>query len=340
MIYNALGRTGLKASIIGLGCGGPSRLGLTYGHSRNAAIGLLRAGLDWGINLVDSAPAYGTEELVGEAIKDRRGEVILATKAALGPYFGPFDGSRIASKLSARLGEDTSFVLSGPALEKRVNASLRRLRTDHVDIFHLHTVTPGQYAPALERLMPMLHRLKESGKIRFVGITEAFPRDTGHRMLARAAGDGAFDCIMIGFNYLNQSGAPIAAEAKRQGTGIIAMCAVRGLRTKESLQTLLNKLMSFGLLDEAEANADRLARLLNDHGVTTLAEGAMRFCRHELPADVVLTGTGDVRHLEANIAACGAGPLPDYISSEFRRLFSKLNSITGGERHSIQRRIT
>jgi L-galactose dehydrogenase len=133
MIYDELGRTGLKASIIGLGCGGPSRLGLAYGRARDEALGLLHAGLDCGINLIDSAPAYGTEELVGEAIKNRRGEVILATKAALGPYFGPFDGSRIASKLSARLGEDTSFVLSGPALEKRVNASLRRLRTDYVD---------------------------------------------------------------------------------------------------------------------------------------------------------------------------------------------------------------
>ena len=339
MIYNELGRTGLKASIIGLGAGGPSRLGLAYGRSRDNAILLLRTGLDRGINVVDSAAAYGTEDLVGEAIKGRRGEVILATKAALGPYFGQFDGSRIASKISARLGEETSFVLSGPALEKRVNASLRRLGTDYVDIFHLHTVTPGQYAPALDRLMPTLNRLKESGKIRFAGITEAFPRDTTHRMLARAAADGVFDCMMIGFNCLNQTGAPIAAEARRQGTGIFAMYAVRCLRSKESLQTLLNNLVSLGLLNETEANADRLVRLLNDHGVTTLAEAAMRFCRFELPADVVLTGTGDVQHLEANIAACEAGPLPDIISAEFRRLFSKLDSLTGGEPHSLLRRI-
>jgi len=94
-----------------------------------------------------------------------------------------------------------------------------------------------------------------------------------------------------------------------------------------------------GLLDEGEANADRLVRLLNDHGVTTLAEAAMRFCRHELPADVVLTGTGAVQHLEANIAACEAGPLPDIISAEFRRLFSKLDSLTGGKPHSILHRI-
>ena len=173
MIYSALGRTGLKASVIGIGAGGPSRLGLAYGRSRENAIGLLRAGLDRGINVVDSAPAYGTKELVGEAIKAFRGKVILSTKAALGPYLGPFDGSRIASKISARIGEDTSFVLSGRVLEKRVNASLHRLKTDYIDVFYLHTVTPAQYALALDRLVPTFNHLKESGKICFVGITEA-----------------------------------------------------------------------------------------------------------------------------------------------------------------------
>ena len=110
------------------------------------------------------APAYGTEELVGEAIKAFRGKVILSTKAALGPYLGPFDGSRIASKISARIGEDTSFVLSGRVLEKRVNASLHRLKTDYIDVFYLHTVTPAQYALALDRLVPTFNHLKESGQ--------------------------------------------------------------------------------------------------------------------------------------------------------------------------------
>ena len=188
--------------------------------------------------VVNSAPAYGTKELVGEAIKAFRGKVILSTKAALGPYLGPFDGSRIASKISARIGEDTSFVLSGRVLEKRVNASLHRLKTDYIDVFYLHTVTPAQYALALDRLVPTFNHLKESGKIRFVGITEAFGRYRTHRMLTRAIADSAFDCIMIGFNCLNQSGSPIAAEAKRQGTGIIGMYAVRSLRRKESCNSV------------------------------------------------------------------------------------------------------
>ena len=81
-----------------------------------------------------------------------------------------------------------------------MDSSLRRLNTDYIDVLHLHTVTPGQYANALDRLLPTLHRLKEIGKIRCIGITEAFGRDRNHLMLTRAVGAGAFDCIMIGFN--------------------------------------------------------------------------------------------------------------------------------------------
>ena len=123
MIYGELGATGLKTSIIGIGSGGPSRLGLAYGQSRANALALLRRGLECGINFFDSAPTYGTESIIGDAVKDCRSKVILSTKAALGPHFGPFDNSRVALRLSARIGQETSFVLSAGALERRVNSS-------------------------------------------------------------------------------------------------------------------------------------------------------------------------------------------------------------------------
>ena len=276
MIYGQLGRTGLRVSAIGIGAGGPSRLGLANGGSPDSAIRLIRFGLDRGVNVIDSAATYGTETIVGTAIKGSRPSLILSTKATLGPYFWGLDGWRNVSRLSARLGEETGFVLSGEAMEKRVHASLRRLNTDYVDIFHLHTVTPGQYASALERALPALARLKESGKVRWIGITEAFPRDTTHQMLTRAAADGAFDCMMIALNFLNQSGAPIVAQAKRHGTGIMAMYAVRGLRGKESLQGLLDRLVSAGLIEKSDGDAGKIVRLLNEHGVTSLPEAAIR----------------------------------------------------------------
>jgi aryl-alcohol dehydrogenase-like predicted oxidoreductase len=107
MIYDQLGRTGLQVSAIGIGAGGPSRLGLANGHSRDTVIKLIRFGLDRGVNVIDSAASYGTEDLVGAAIKGSRAKLMLSTKAALGPYFWSWDGSRTASKLSARLGEET-----------------------------------------------------------------------------------------------------------------------------------------------------------------------------------------------------------------------------------------
>ncbi|MGH6824132.1 aldo/keto reductase [Methyloceanibacter sp.] len=69
MIYGQFGRTGLQVSAIGIGAGGPSRLGLANGNSRDTAIRLIRFGLDRGVNVIDSAASYGTENLVGEAIK-------------------------------------------------------------------------------------------------------------------------------------------------------------------------------------------------------------------------------------------------------------------------------
>ncbi len=91
MIYNRLGRTELQVSAIGIGAGGPSKLGLAKGNSAESAENLIRFGLDQGINIVDSAATYGTEGIVGAAIRGRRAEVVVSSKAALGPYFGPLD---------------------------------------------------------------------------------------------------------------------------------------------------------------------------------------------------------------------------------------------------------
>ena len=69
MEYVMLGRTGLRVSVAGLGCGGFSRLGLGTGKSNAEAVALVRQALDMGVNLLDTAAAYGTEAIVGEAIK-------------------------------------------------------------------------------------------------------------------------------------------------------------------------------------------------------------------------------------------------------------------------------
>ena len=312
MRYTTLGRTGLKVSVVGLGAGGPSRLGLEQGRPVDGAVKLIQYGLDQGINLIDLGAPYGTDQLVAKAIGKRRQEVILSAKTILGPPVWMFEGTRTASRLSARFSEVMSSVTSGSVIEKRLEATLRRLKTDYVDIFSLHGVTPGQCQAVLDRLLPALSRLKEKGKVRFIGITESFGRDPGHQVLAKTVAGGGFDTIMIGLNLANRAGSRVAAVAKQHGTGVMAMCALRPFRSKASTESLLQG--SGGSLVE-------LTALLAAHGVGSLQEAAMRFCRHNSGADVVLTGTGDIGHLRASLATAAAGPLPRPLAAELSRIF-------------------
>src|SRR4026208_1059292 len=135
MQYTTLGRTGLEVSVGGLGGGGPSRLGLEQGRSVDGIAKLIQYGLDQGINLIDLGAPYGTDQLIADAIGKRRQRLILSAKTILGPPVWMFEGTRTASRLSARFGEVTSLVRSGSVIEKRLEANLRRLKTDYVDIF-------------------------------------------------------------------------------------------------------------------------------------------------------------------------------------------------------------
>src|SRR5579863_6092165 len=85
MDYTTLGRTGLRVSVAGLGCGGFSRLGLGTGGDEASAIGILREALDLGVNLFDTAAAYGTEPVLGKALRGvPRERVVICTKAPFG----------------------------------------------------------------------------------------------------------------------------------------------------------------------------------------------------------------------------------------------------------------
>src|SRR3981189_2341470 len=100
MEYVTLGRAGLKVSVAGLGCGGFSRLGLGTGKSTAEAVALVRQALDMGVNLLDTAAAYGTEGVVGEAIKSvPRDSVVIATKA----WIPRSEGRRAAKRAVAGL---------------------------------------------------------------------------------------------------------------------------------------------------------------------------------------------------------------------------------------------
>jgi aryl-alcohol dehydrogenase-like predicted oxidoreductase len=151
-----LGTQGLETSALGLGCMGMSEF---YGTAdEGEAIATIHRALELGVNFLDTADAYGpfkNERLVGRAIKDRRDEVVLATK------FGS-----VRNEQGERLGirGDREYVLAA------CNASLERLGTEHIDVYYQHRVDPNT---PIEETVGAMAELVGQGKVRYLGLSEA-----------------------------------------------------------------------------------------------------------------------------------------------------------------------
>jgi aryl-alcohol dehydrogenase-like predicted oxidoreductase len=305
-----LGRTGLQATVMGLGCGGHSRLGVSHGRSEEEASEIVREALDLGINFIDTAEVYGTESIVGKGLAGvPRDQVILSTKAGVGWQ----DRRSTACEL-----------------RERVNASLKRLKTDYIDIFHVHGVMIEDYDYALAEWVPALLDLRTEGKIRFIGITEAFAPDPAHKTLTRALHDDCWDVMMVGFNILNQSARDrILPHTRAKNIGTLCMFAVRrALSQPEALRELLQQLIDRNLLKGVDGD-DALDFLVAKDVAFSLQDAAYRFCRWEPGIDLVLSGTGSISHLRTNAESLGRPALPPAIVERLRQMFAGIDSITG-----------
>jgi len=312
MEYTTLGRTGLKVSVAGLGCGGPSRLGLRDNKSQRDCVALVRQALDLGVNFLDTAEVYGTEEIVGKAIAGiPRDRIVLSTKKKF-PLDDPGDPA----------GE----------VRKSLEQSLRRLGTDYIDVYHAHGVEPEDYAYASTKLLPVLSRMREEGKIRFIGISEAFVDDSGHRMIEEALEDGRWDVVMVGFNILNPSARTrVFAKTLQKIVGTLIMFAVRrALSQPVRLKEIVADLIQKGAIPRGSVNPDDpLDFMRQEGGAATLPEAAYRFCRHEQGVDVVLTGTGSPAHLRENVEAILKPSLPSGVRRRLASIFGNLDHLTG-----------
>jgi len=307
MDYTTLGRTGLKVSVAGLGCGGFSRLGLGTGKDEAHAIEIICAALDLGVNLFDTAAAYGTEPVLGKALAGTaRDKVVICTKAP----FGVSNPDSLPERAVASL-----------------DRSLKELQTDYIDVYQLHGIAPRAYDHAVNALAPALLRERDKGKFRWLGITETAPGDPEHQMTQRAVKDDAWGVVMVAFHMMHQNGRrlvfPLTQEHR---VGTLLMFAVRNIFSKpDRLRATMRELADDGLVPrELADNPDPLGFLVHDGGASSLIDAAYRFVRHEPGVDVVLFGTGEPAHLKTNIASILKPPLPETDRVRLAELFGHL----------------
>jgi L-galactose dehydrogenase len=310
MEFTTLGRTGLKVSVAGLGCGGSSRLGLTAGHSEAHCASIILRAVELGVNLIDTAKVYGTEPVVGAALKSiPRESVVVSTK------------QKIANGKTLIPADE---VVAG------LNNSLKILGTDYVAVFFLHTVLPDAYEHAANVIVPALLREKEKGKFRFLGITEMPPKDARHEMLQSALKDDYWDVLMFAFHMLGQNARQtVFPVTQSRNIGTLIMFAVRSLfSTPGRLQQDIQLLAAAGQLPSWLAEKSQpLDFLLHEGGAPNIIEAAYRYARHEPGANVVLFGTSNLAHVEHNIKSILASPLPPADVQKINALFGNLEGV-------------
>ena len=308
MDYKPLGKTGLTVSVAGLGCGGNSRLGLGRGASFDDCVAVVRAAVDLGVNFIDTAEAYGTEEIVGAAVRSYdRDKLVISTKALF------------------RGGQDTAETVT-----RRVEAALRRLGLDYVDIFHFHAVAPAAYEHHRDVLAPALVKLKEQGTVRHVGITETSPNDPDQKMLARAIEEAPWEVIMLAYSLMNQGARRrIFPVTERRGIGTLLMFVVRNLFSQPAYRRdTFASLVDQGALDASIlAAGDPLGFLVSDGAAESITDAAYRYARHERGVDVVLFGTGNKAHVKDNVDSILRPPLPPPVVERLHALFGHLSGV-------------
>jgi aryl-alcohol dehydrogenase-like predicted oxidoreductase len=243
VLLRAFGKTDLSVSEVGLGC---ARIGGIFQRETPAFLNLLSAARDGGINFFDTADMYSqgeSEELVGRAFRQVRDKVVIASKAGyclparrkfaarLKPILKPviqflkIRRDRLPAAARGALAQDFS-----PAyLRKAVEGSLRRLRTDYLDVFQLHS--PPAEVVVRGEWEPMLESLKRAGKIRYYGVS----CDAMEAGLAALRYPGV-SVVQFPINLLEQRAAETLGPHLRAGgvAGIARECLANGLLVKEA----------------------------------------------------------------------------------------------------------
>ncbi len=300
-----LGRTGLEVTTLGYGAmelrGAPAGPDVSDVQAEQ----VLNAVLDSGINFIDTSPDYGqSEELIGRFIAHRRPEYFLASKCGCVPG----------------AGMGTEHVHTAENIRAGVEQSLRRMRTDYLDLVQFHrSLTPHEFEE--HGALQELQELQRAGKVRFIGVSGTLPN------LDAQIAMGVFDAFQIPYSALQREHEEVIARAAAAGAGIIIRGGVaRGM--PEDWERRQYYMLPSAIARDRWQTA-RLDELLD--GMTRM-EFMLRFTLSNPDLDTTIVGTRDPAHLQANVTAAIKGPLPPDIVMEAKRRLAEAGALPHPER--------
>jgi aryl-alcohol dehydrogenase-like predicted oxidoreductase len=307
MRYRRLGDSGLAVSVVGLGCNNFGRR-----LDVDATRAVVAAALDAGITLLDTADVYGeSEAFLGEVLAGRRDEVVLATKFGL-----PLHGA---------LGDDHDARGSRRYLRRAVERSLRRLRTDHIDLYQLHR--PDPLTP-LEETLGALTELVREGKVRYVGSSNLAGWQVADAdWTARTRGLERFVSAQNEYSLLDTSAeAELVPALQRFGVGLLPYYPLaNGLLTGKydprdrdggrPQGTRLSEARYEGYVTpERLARVEALQRYADERGATLLQVAVGGLAARPAVASVI-AGATSPEQVRANAAAGSWTPTADDLTA-------------------------
>jgi aryl-alcohol dehydrogenase-like predicted oxidoreductase len=287
MTYRSLGKSGIEVSAIGLGC-------MSLGVDKPRAQGILRRALELGITLFDTADLYDhgvNEEIVGETLRGVRDKVVIATKV----------GNRWRAD-----GSGWDWDPSPEYILREVHESLRRLKTDYIDLYQLHG---GTMEDPAEETVRAFERLLKEGAVRAWGISSIRPTVVRRYAAMAKAGTASLTSEMVQYSVLDRRPEEeILETAQRAGFGVLVRGAVASGLLAGKPPSGKPAAEYLGLQASEVQAAQEALQAISGSG-TTMAQTAIRFVLSHPAVTAVAAGASSAAQVEANAAAADAPPL-------------------------------